>query len=252
MPQALPIFRRFVSNITSDPHSETRKQVRGTLSRFLAILKNAQKRESEASVPCEKNTILASTILITSSNNALSPDDPLLTQFTVELADCLDNRMTTQMAAGCARSLMRISSKSGLQAAVAARLLPRFVPFLANPAELEGTNESRGILSQTLVDFARGLPEQQKSAALALAVPTLLSRAAKEGEKTHAETAARLIDLAGADQSAFRTIVGRMDTEQRTFMEKIIRQGQGPKPISRTNTSEDREPTIALKMNFGS
>lgn len=250
VPQVLPIFRRFVSSVTLDARSETRKQVRGTLTRFLAILKNAQKRESEASLPCEKNTILGSTILITSSNSAMATDDPVVARFIAELGDCLENRMTTKMAAGCARSLLVMPATNSLRPTVAPKLLPRLLSFLAHPSDLEEMDQSRTVVAQALVGFVTTLPPAQKSPAIGLLIPTLLSRAVREGEQTHRETASRLVELAAADQSAFRATIGKMDADQKALMERIIREGQGPQQVAKTDASEEREPTIALKMNF--
>lgn len=62
VPQALPIFRQFVQSITQ--FSETPEdidvvafQLRGCLTRFLTILTIAQRRESDSSIPCAKNTL---------------------------------------------------------------------------------------------------------------------------------------------------------------------------------------------------
>jgi HEAT repeat-containing protein 5 len=99
IPQSLPIFKRFIQGITRTAtkgqggSTPVATQIRGCLKRFLAILANAQKRETEASLPCVKNTLLASTILVTSSTNVLPPTDPLVTKLLDEIVDCLSDRM---------------------------------------------------------------------------------------------------------------------------------------------------------------
>ncbi|TKA78055.1 hypothetical protein B0A49_07780, partial [Cryomyces minteri] len=103
---ALPIFKRFVTAVMRKPQTDTVSQVRGALARFLVILRNAQKRESEAALPCERNTLLASTILLTSVSSAFAPSDPLVGQFIDKLIECLESRMTTKTAANCSRSLL--------------------------------------------------------------------------------------------------------------------------------------------------
>lgn len=248
-PQALPIFRRFLLSITSSGKTETHKQVRSTLARFLIILKNAQKRESEASLPCERNVILAGTMLVTSATTAFSADDPTPLRFVDELAECLENRMTTKMSAGCARSLLLMPTKGAAQSAVAARLLPRLINFLASPSELEGLDESRTIIAQALATFSTTLPPTSKPAAFALVMPTFLARASREGEHTHRETAQRLLELAASDAVAFRAVVGRLTPEHKTFMEKVIREAQGSRREIRVE-EDGGQPSIALKMNF--
>lgn len=104
------------------------------------------------------------------------------------------------------------------------------------------------------------LPKAHVPVAMALVVPTLLARAANEeggeGEDgegaVERETSARLLELAGVDQGAFRGVVGGMSESQRAFMEAVIRAGS--KTSGRGGGEEENggRPTIALKMDFGS
>lgn len=87
---------------------------------------------------------------------------------------------------------------------------------------------------------------------MSVIVPTLLARANSEGEDVYKETSARLLDLAGSDQAAFRGVVGGMSAEQKSFMESVIlkgRQSQGAGKV--VDEDGGREPTIALRMDFG-
>lgn len=104
MPQSLSVFRRFVASIANEAHGETKKQLLNTLSRMQAILRNAQKRETSASLPCEKNTLLASTILISTASKVFNDEQPLVSKFARELSDCLESKMTSRVAAGCIRT----------------------------------------------------------------------------------------------------------------------------------------------------
>lgn len=92
-------------------------------------------------------------------------------------------------------------------------------------------------------------------------VPALLARAEKDGKAVYAETAARLVELAGADQGAFRGVVGGMGTEMRGFMEGVIREGGGLRKGG-GGGGERRDgggggggrgegPRIELRMDFG-
>jgi hypothetical protein len=92
VPQSLPILKRFIASVSS-PHNDGDVQLQGCLKRFLAIYLNAQKRESEASLFCVKNTLLASTVLITSGTNSISTKNPLMVRFLDETLDCLSDRM---------------------------------------------------------------------------------------------------------------------------------------------------------------
>ncbi len=86
---------------------------------------------------------------------------------------------------------------------------------------------------------------------MAVIVPTLLARANSEGEEVYRETSARLLDLAGSDQVAFRSVVGGMTGEQKGFMESVILKGRQSQGGSKTTEEGASEPTIALRMDFG-
>lgn len=254
VPEALPIFRRFITTLVSANSAHTIEQIRSALARFLIILGRAQKREHEASVMCERNILLASTILIAASVRLLQPEDPLVTAFVDELADCLANKMTTRVAAGLARSLLLLPATDGAGSTVVARLLPRLITFLVAPFEIEATVETRPIVSQALCAFALQLESGRRNVALAVVVPALLQRASVEGESVWAETSTRLLALAKGSPEAFKAIVGQMDGSQKTFLEDVVRKGGaaslGENHDRKEGTGEVREPTIALKMDF--
>lgn len=89
---------------------------------------------------------------------------------------------------------------------------------------------------------------------MSMMIPTLLSRANSENSPggVYPETSARLLELAGADQSAFRAVVSGMNEGQKAFMEAVIRSGRGSGAQKhRSVEDEGKEPTIALRMNFG-
>ena len=250
VPQSLPIMKRFVTSLASlasaDPDSAT--QLRATLLSFLKTLKWAQQREFPEALACEKNTIFATTILLSSSASALQHNDPLVKRFIEELFDCMGNRMTSKVAAGCCRSLLMLPKKGATETAVASQILPQVLSFLANPDETEGLAESRSLLAQALVQFLGTLQgAEQKGVAMKIVIPALLARAQKE-EGTEGETAGRLLEIAGVDQGAFRSAVQGLSPEQRQFMEGVLKKGSVRQ--RQEVQSEAGEPTIALKMEF--
>ncbi|KAF2263668.1 ARM repeat-containing protein [Lojkania enalia] len=250
VPQSLPILKRFLTSLVMhiQPGSESSAQIRATLTRFIAILKHAQQREMEAALACEKNAILATALLLSSAAPAFSPNDPLIKRFIEELFDCLGNRMTSKVAAGCCRSLLLIPKKGPVETAVASLILPQILSFLVNPSDVEGLEESRTTLAHTIVKFVSTLySPEQRQIACKLVIPTLLARAGKEPSAMD-ETANRLLELAGADQGAFRSVVGGLNADQRTFMESVLKRGVGEKKVE---SVEEAEPSIALRMDFG-
>ncbi|KAK4889748.1 hypothetical protein LTR27_011460 [Elasticomyces elasticus] len=243
VPQALPVFRRFINSIADDDRSETRHQLRNALARMLLVLKNAQKRETEASLPCEKNTLLAITVLLSTAVQDIGADHPLVSRFVGELCECLTAPMTSRVAAGCIRTL--------LMAGVGpAALLGESTSFLADAIDLEGLQEGRILTAQTLAAYASRISTSQRPAAIALFMMTLLEWASKTGVAVFPETGARLLDLAAADNATFRAVVSTMDGERKALLERILKARAGVQR-AKSDMDGDREPTIALKMNFG-
>ena len=266
VPQSLPIFKRFLLGLTSEDSIlkddfEVNEQLLGCLDRFIAILGHAQRRESEAALPCAKNTLLAMTILLTTSSKSLSPTTPLITRCLDDYLDCLADVGLAKVSAGCLRSfLLAPNPANKTDAALVSYLLPRILRFVTD-SRCHDPEGVRPILTQALTSFATSNSgymdsSDTQAAAYVLILPAILQRAVEEGAKSYTEIASRILDLAGANQALFRGVVQNLATEQRTLMEKIIREGgisagkdggKGKTP----NREESGEPSIALKFSFG-
>jgi hypothetical protein len=156
--------------------------------------------------------------------------------------------MTSKVAAGCCRSLLLLPKKTPVETAIAAQLLPQILTFLATPSDVEGLDEARATLAQTLVAFISTLSTPaQRLVACKLVIPALLARVRKE-PKASVETAGRLVELAGAEQAGFKEVVGGLGDGEREFLQAVLKSGQGRREVVR---EESGEPSIALKMNFG-
>lgn len=108
-------------------------------------------------------------------------------------------------------------------------------------------------MAHTLAKYVAIVSPDHKALAMTLVIPTLLSRAASEGNDTAIcrETSARLLELAAADQIAFRGVVAGMSEAQRGYMEEVIRSGTQSENVERDVSGDSGQPTIALKMDFG-
>ncbi|RDW89137.1 ARM repeat-containing protein [Coleophoma cylindrospora] len=258
VPQSLPILKRFMTSISSSRKSEVDSrdsnltQIQGCLKRFLSIYLNAQKRETEASLPCVKNTLLASTILLTSGKNVMSANEPLVTRFLDEVLDCLNDRMTAKVAANCIRSLLLSAPKTSADQSITRYLIPRLITFVTNTTP-EDPEHARPLIAHALTTFTSTLPGKQRTVSMSVIMPVLLKRANTEGETVYRETSARLLELAGSDQQAFRGVVAGLNEGQKAFMESVITAGRAAAQSrgSGNDSGVEREPTIALRMNFG-
>ncbi|KAJ5669327.1 hypothetical protein N7462_010397 [Penicillium macrosclerotiorum] len=236
VPQALPIFRQFVHGITNS--SETAEdsevvafQIRGCLTRFRTILTIAQRRESDSSISCAKNTLLAITFLLTAGGHVLPPQDPLIHKVLDEFLDCLQDVGLSTVAASCLRSILaKPGQRYTTDDAITRYLTPRLIAFLVScPSDMgdvpSDPENSRTVIARTLVACV------SNSTFSAAALPTtvslvfsaLLARAKREGESVHKESAALLLELAKADQNVFRTLVAKMNVDQKSLLEEVLR-----------------------------
>ncbi|KAK2595771.1 hypothetical protein QQS21_006597 [Conoideocrella luteorostrata] len=257
VPQSLAIMKRFVASVSVSSSNGTddglppQAQIQGCLRRFLSIYLDGQKREDPTSLARVKNCLLATTILFTSGKNQLSADHPLVARYLEEVFDCLTDRMTAKIAASCTRSLLLQSTTTSADLSIARYLFPRLVAFVTN-AEPEDPERARSLVAHTLCLYVGTIPESRVPAAMGLVIPTLMTRAAVEGEELYQETSARLLEVAATDQAAFRATVGAMNSGQRTFLEEVIRSGQqAGNQANTTSTDESGQPSITLKMDFG-
>ncbi|OAX80699.1 hypothetical protein ACJ72_04963 [Emergomyces africanus] len=287
VPQALPIFRRFIQSITRPPPTSSTsitstvsppppedaetisRQIRGCISRLLQTLTIAQRRESDTSLPCAKNTLLSLTIVLTTSSHVIQPQDPLIPRVLSEFLDCLQDLGLATVTAGCLRSILlspsTASARSPTDDSIARFLLPRLIAFITclpaseldTPVDPENV---KGIVTLALVSCIgsgmiapAGVPT-----AMALVIPALLVRARNEGQSIYKEIAARLLELAKIDALTFRGLVAGMGAEERAFTEDILRSGgtwggggkEGRNGIGGEDAGEKNVPSIALRMDF--
>lgn len=259
VPQAFPVFKRFLQSLmpssSKSPSSSTRGLIRGCLHRFLVILAHAQRREVETSLPCAKNTLLACTILLTTASHSLVPNDPLVIRALDSMLDCLQDLGLAKVVASCLRSLLMVNPKNQTDEAIARYLFPHLLHFTAD-TELPDPENARSLTAHALTSFVSTTSGQASSAAMCVVIPMLLTRAAAEGKSVYSETSKRLLELAsGTQMPVFRGVVAKISPEQKDFMETVIREGGaagGSRAGRRRASSEEREePSIALKMTFG-
>jgi hypothetical protein len=268
VPQALPIFRQFFHAITNTTESPEDIQVvsfqlRGCLTRFLTILTIAQRRESDISIPCAKNTLLAITFLLTAGGHVIPPQDPVLIRVLDEFLDCLQDVGLANVAASCIRSiLVKPGSRSITDDVISRYLTPRLIAFLiACPLDNgdipNDPENSRTVIARTLVSCISNatFSASELPAAISLVMSALLARAKREGESVHKESAGHLLELAKADQLAFRALVASMNTDQKGLLEEVLRSvGVGAVASKSDAEAEDNAPqaapSIALRMDF--
>lgn len=279
VPQALPMLKRFIASMSSsrpsaEGKSSSSTQLQGFLRRFLSIYLHAQKREASTSLPCVKNCLLAMTILFTGGHNHLAANDPLVSRFLDEVVDCLTDRMvspvtpppfhrapgpcadstsfqTAKIAANCVRSLLLLPSPTPADQSIARYLLPRLVAFVTN-TDPEDPENARRLVAHTLTQYVGAVGSDHAQIVMAVVAPALLSRASSEGAEVYRETSTRLLEMASTDQTAFRGIVAAMSEGQKAFMEEVIRSGRAPTDGGKGAANMSGQPSIALKMDFGS
>lgn len=259
VPKALVIFKRFIQSLAEDldENPSITDQLRICLQKFRSILFHAQRRESEASLHCARNTLMASVILLTNGASGIPVAEPLVPALLSDLLDCLGDVGLGKVAASCARSLLlQLDPTQPTGQAIARFLLPRLLHFVAaptSPAENAASDpeDARPVVLHALVAHTGALQGGARAAALCAVLPVIVRRATVLGRETYADAAGRLLAAAALDQAAFKGVVGAMSSEQRAMMEEVIREGGGVGRDVESRGGEREGPSIALKLNFG-
>jgi hypothetical protein len=137
-----------------------------------------------------------------------------------------------------------------LQGIAARHAFSTAIDFLQEELDVEAFSESKNMVGQTLTLYTSKLAHEEKAAAVALLIPLFLKRASRESSTAYTEIAARLLELAAAENTAFRAVVARMASEEKATMEKVLK-SQARSRAGQHDGTGDHEPTIQLKMNFG-
>ncbi|KAL5339701.1 armadillo-type protein [Aspergillus crustosus] len=274
VPQALPTLKYFIQSISNQKETDQEnqtvvsRQLRGCLIRFLTTLTIAQRRESESSLPCAKNTLLAITILLTTGGHLIPPHDRLIPRILNELLDCLQDVGLASVAAGCIRSiLLSPIPKSPTDEVIARYLIPRLVSFIVGTQSetgevLNDPENSKTTIARTLVSYvtnANTFSTREIPTAISLIMSCLLARAQREGQPVYTETASDLLELAKANQPVFRVLVATMNPEKKGLLEEVLRSVNVGSASGVTREGQDgaqsggeqqNEPSIALRFDF--
>lgn len=131
-------------------------------------------------------------------------------------------------------------------------LLPRLVVFVAapTPEDIEPVNvpavaTAKSTVVGVLTAFVRTLTAEQAITAMTLLVPMMLERARVE-QAAGREMAARLLELAQIEGSAFRAVVAGLDADRRAWMEEVLRSNVRQE----VREEEKGGKRIELKMTF--
>jgi hypothetical protein len=190
---------------------------------------------------------MAATILVTSGDNVLPPNEAYLPKLCDHILESLAGPLTTTIAVQCVRSLVMSSPKTACDQEIIRYFLPKLITFVTTPSDDNAT--AKPAVCTILTGFVRTLFGEQVQIAMTLFVPMLLERARVEKSPTVGkETATRLLELAQAEQVAFKNVVANLAAQQRIFMEEVLRSNVS---ASVEKKAESVQPSIALKMNFG-
>ncbi|KAF3173782.1 hypothetical protein TWF106_000389 [Orbilia oligospora] len=264
VPKALPIFKRFIQLITrkssvastTTPEDPTLViQLRVALSQLTHVAETASRRDTEATMICVRNCLLAFVILIHSGVNMIPANDELLTRVCDAFVDGLRDTITVKTAISCCRSVLMYQPKNGSDMELVKILLPRLLSYVGSDAkEVEG---SKNAVMVVINGFVNTLDEGQKQTLLPLLIQTLLRRLALGSKRDpdnidalQRDTAARLMELISMNQLLFKEILLRLNQEQKQLLEDTLRAGVRAGQEGHRDTEAHAAPKIALKMNF--
>ncbi|KAK6349801.1 hypothetical protein TWF696_006075 [Orbilia brochopaga] len=262
VPKALPIFKRFIHFITRKETTANAQdglviQLRVALSQLVQVAENASRRDTEASMICVRNCLLAFVIMIHSGVNMIPANDELLSRVCDSLIDGLRDTITAKTAISCCRSILMFQPKNSSDLELVKILLPKLLSHLAS-SETKEVEGSKGAIVQVIILFAKALEPPQRQILLPLLIQSLLRRLAlgSNGAQEAAaaalqrETAASLMELILMDQALFKEVLQRLNQDQKQLLEETLRAGATAQNAGRDNSDANAAPTIALKMNF--
>ena len=269
VPRLMPIFRVFLlqmvkSNISASDSAIKTRLSRGVLQQMLSILASAQRRESDSSIVCAKNTLLSITVLLTTTSSVMPTTDKLITKAMNELLDTFQDVGLAKIAAGCVRSLLASTPKASCDEAIARALWPRILYFVMD-TEAEDPEMVKTSLMHSLVGSIASITSSTgRGAAMSVLIPCLLARGSHivpngSKEDLRKESSSRLLELANVDSVAFRSVAAGLEDSQKGELETLLRSaglGRRPSGHRRTRTSdtqqdeEDNRPAIELRMDF--
>ena len=254
VPKALPIFKRFIQSLADEASDNPAlsEQLRLCLHRIRTILANAQRRETDASLQCARNTIMAAAILLSTGAGAIAPEEPLVFKLLEDLCESLPDLGLGKVAAGCLRSLLLLDSKLATAQQITRLLLPRLLHFIIDDTQADPDNARPGVV-QSIIAYLAVLQRNDEAfgLTLSLALPALLHRTKIVGRSSFADMATRLLAVAGMNQAAFKGAAAILLAEQRGLLQDVLREGEiSPKQAGGLGSRKE-EPSIALKLNFG-
>ena len=258
VPRVLPLLKRFIQNLAEDledggqSNKALSDQLRTCLARVRSILSNAQRRESDASLQCARNTLLAIVIILTTGGIGISVHDPLIVDILSDILDCLSDVGLGKVAANCSRGLLLSDQKLPVSQVIASHLLPRLLHFVVDSTQ-QDPDSAKPMVLNALLSFLATLPpdSKQRTALACILLPVLLARAGDYGKDIYPDIATKLLVVAAGNQTTFRSIAGSLTPEQRTIMEEVLRAAGLGQNENTGGSIGKEEPTIALKMNFG-
>ncbi|KAI5290450.1 hypothetical protein KEM54_001512 [Ascosphaera aggregata] len=266
VPRSLPILRQFLQGMIRRTDFSNQfdlrtssLQIRGCLKSLLSILEVAQRRESEYSLPCAKNALLAVTIVLSTGHSVIPPQDSIIEQVLDQYIECLEDVGLSNIVAGCLRTLLLgTNSPSPANDVIGRYLLPRLLaftsslPFSSHKEPLNDPENSKPIIAKALVSYVTSLASSPEAAnaAISLIIPALIKRARNEGESAYEETASHILEIAAAHPTAFRALVARMSTRLSSFLEEIIRSRVEKSNQKKDDTQEQSKPSITLRIDF--
>jgi HEAT repeat-containing protein 5 len=257
IPSLLPVLRSFLQVVTRTPSTTSSSLVRGALHQVMVTLAVAQRRDNDFSLTAAKNCLLSLTIILTTAGDAISANDELIRKAVAEILDCLQDVGLAKIAVNCIRTLLNSGSKSACDEAASRMLWPQLIKFVCDD-DTEDPEKVRSGIIQSLVGSVGVMPVDRRQAAVAILIPVLLHRADsvpndESDVEVQKDVAARLLELAAADQVGFRATVGLLADEHRSALETLLRTaGVGGRQMeqSRQLAQESRAPAIELRMDF--
>lgn len=244
------------------------------------MIRNEENKDlSKEGISVIKHSLLASTLLVTGCPQASLQNEKTIDLYLDTLKKALDSNCSeiALTAHQCLRNLVMLPSKKAgilpavtLGQAMTKRIIPHIiVPYILSSSNEEGdldTSEKLATMEEaikTLLMVHNVTEENKKAMILTVILSTLTSlldeTAVDHTSGVHGVVLKHIMALASSNAQMFKEAVGLMAPEVRTKLEACVRNSvmlqqsmqKQQQDQSKNARSQEKEPTIQLKINFG-
>ncbi|KAK9458340.1 armadillo-type protein [Dipodascopsis uninucleata] len=253
LPSIRALFKNsvaFCRNADGELYGQVLQQIRSFLAMLFSTLDQLSQDYSQDGMNMRRNCLLCVTVVLTSCEQILSPNDFLIDNCCAAMLEAFSNSELIPIASQCAKSFLITSSHSSFTQMLGRQLLPQLVAMVTR-TELTSASgdEISAAICDVLVAFIKSLEGERIAPAMSICIPAILYRLKDDMESSQPSDLRRqLVELANIDAISFKSVVSSLSVGQRSQLERLLRTPSSSSGYGYNNT---QSPSIQLKTDFG-